>query len=90
MMKDESKTIELAADEAYGPHRADMVAEIERSRFPEDLNPHVGQQLEVEHENGQTMLVTVTGVDQDKVTLDGNHPLAGKDLTFELILVEIA
>ena len=85
----ETKTITVPSDKAYGPHKEDMVIVIELDKFPENIQPKVGQYLEVNQTNGQKFLVEVTDISEDKVTLDANHPLAGKDLTFEIQLVEI-
>jgi FKBP-type peptidyl-prolyl cis-trans isomerase 2 len=85
----ESKTTKIPADEAYGPHRKEMVLVVERDRFPEHLEPEVDQQLQIRQANGRTILVTVTDVSESSVTLDANHPLAGKDLTFDIQLIEI-
>lgn len=85
----ESKTINIPADEAYGPHHEEWVLAVDRREIPADFNPEVGQQLQVRHPDGRTTVVMVTGVSEATVTLDGNHPLAGKDLTFEIQLIEI-
>lgn len=90
MQPGESKTIKIEAEKAYGPYREELVAEVEKSKFPENVKPEVGQQLQVKQENGQTIIVTVMGLTDTHVKLDANHPLAGKDLTFELELVEVA
>ena len=90
MEPEESKTIHIPMEEAYGPRREEMVREVPRSHLPEDMNPEVGQQLQMRREDGQTMIVAVAGVSESNVTLDANHPLAGKDLTFNINLVEIA
>jgi peptidylprolyl isomerase len=86
----ESKTINIPADEAYGPHYDEMVMKVDRSEFPEDMKPGVGDHLQLQDPNGDTMIVTVTEADDNSVTLDGNHPLAGKDLTFDIELLEVA
>jgi len=85
----ETKTVTIAAAEAYGPHDEDLVMEINRDELPEEVNPTVGLQIGVTFEGGQQGLATVTEVTETTVTLDGNHRLAGKDLTFEIKLVEI-
>jgi len=85
----ESKTIQIPAENAYGPHHQEMIMVVERSQFPEDLKPEVGQQLQVRQANSQDFVVTVMAVSDSEVTLDGNHPLAGKDLTFDIQLAEI-
>jgi len=89
MSPGESKTVEVPADQAYGPYREELVQEIDRELVPEDLKLEVGQQLALRLSPGRSIRVTVTKLTESKVTLDANHPLAGKDLTFDLQLVEI-
>jgi peptidylprolyl isomerase len=88
MSPGESKTVNIPAGEAYGQHNAEMLTEVDRSQFPAHLNPEVGQQLQIDRD-GQTVVVTVASVSESTVTLDANHPLAGKDLIFDIQLVEI-
>lgn len=83
----EKRTVTIPAEEAYGPVRAEMMQEVEKKLVPE--NVEVGQQLTAQGPNGQ-MVVVVTEVKEDSVVLDANHPLAGKDLIFDLEVVEIA
>lgn len=83
-------TTKIPADKAYGPVREEMVARVGKDQFPEGIEPEVGQQLQVPQQGGGIIVVTVTEVDDTQVTLDANHPLAGKDLTFEIEVVEIA
>ena len=90
MAPGEAKTVSVPPEEAYGPYHEQMVVQANRSQFPEGVEPEVGQQFESRSEDGQNFLVTVTEVDGDKVTLDANHPLAGKELTFDIELVEMA
>ncbi len=85
----ETKTTIIPVEKAYGPRRDDMIVTVKRDQFPPDVNPGVGQRLELEQENNRSLLVTVTGVSDSEITLDANHPLAGKALTFELELVGI-
>ena len=86
----ESKTVTIPADKAYGPYQQEMEMVVGRSQFPAELEPRIGQQLQVGQPEGQTFVVTVTAISGEEVTLDANHPLAGKDLIFDLQLVEIA
>lgn len=93
----DSRTVEISADQAYGPHRDEMVIEAKRSEMPEGLELKLGRQLEGRSEGQgedegepQKVIFTITGLTDDAVTLDANHPLAGKDLTFDIELVEIA
>ncbi|MGH7857079.1 MAG: FKBP-type peptidyl-prolyl cis-trans isomerase [Candidatus Binatia bacterium] len=85
----QSVTTEIVSDEAYGPYRDDMVVHVERTKFSADLDPKVGDQLQVRHGEERGLVVTVTSVGDATVALDANHPLAGKDLTFDIELVEI-
>lgn len=89
MSPGETRTIRVASENAYGPHRNELVHTVERSAIPEDLDLEVGQILRVRDSDGRPAQLTVTDVDDEHVTLDGNHPLAGKDLTFEIQLVSI-
>ena len=85
----EAKNIQIAAENAYGPYHEEMVIVVQRKDIPEDVNPKVNQKLQVQQQNGQPFVVTVTEVSETSVTLDGNHELAGKDLNFDIQLVEI-
>lgn len=87
----DTRTVTIPAEEAYGPHFAERVIEVEHGQFAEGVVPEVGMQLQSEGGDGQPpMVVTVTEVTDDKVVLDANHPLAGQDLTFEIELMELA
>ena len=83
------ETINIPADQAYGPYRDDLILVIERDQLPEDLDPEVGQQLQLTQADGEVVRVMVSDVSEATVTIDANHPLAGKDLTFEIELIEI-
>ena len=90
MTPGETKTQKIPMDQAYGPYREEMVVEIAREQMPPDLQPEVGQQLQIQQPNGETVPVMVTVVTDSTVTLDANHPLAGEDLTFDIQLVEVS
>ncbi len=85
----EEKTVRIPSDEAYGPYRDEMVLTVQRDQFPPDIDPQVGQALQVQQSNGESLIVTVSEVSETAVKLDANHPLAGQDLTFDIELVEI-
>ena len=85
----QSKTVTIPAEEAYGPHRDDLVIVVEREQLPADLDPKVDQQLPMQQTDGRTAVVIVTDVSETTITVDANHLLAGKDLIFEIELVEI-
>ena len=82
-------TANIPVDEAYGERREDLELTVERDKLPEDIEPSVGLQLQLNQPNGQPVPVTVTAVSDGDVTLDANHPLAGEDLIFDIELVEI-
>jgi peptidylprolyl isomerase len=89
MKIDDEKTVRVEAAEAYGPHNPAAKQAVPRSNIPENVPLEVGLQLQAQTENGQMMSVTVVEVSDDEVILDANHPLAGKDLTFEIRLIGI-
>ncbi len=85
----ESKSVQIACDQAYGAHHDSLVMKVGKSQFPADIDPQEGQQLQLQTKTGQPVAVRVTDVGESEVTLDANHPLAGKDLNFQLELVSI-
>ncbi len=85
----QSKIINVTAEKAYGPYYNEWVLDVGRDKLPEDWNPEVGLRFEIPRESGQSSMATVMHVSQSSVTLDFNHPLAGKDLIFEISLLEI-
>ncbi len=89
MSPGERKTVKIPAEEAYGPRREDMVMELERGCMPPEIDPQVGQILQIGQSRDQMLQVVVAEVTEDSVILDANHPLAGKDLVFEIELVDI-
>ncbi|MFO8007271.1 MAG: peptidylprolyl isomerase [Candidatus Brocadiia bacterium] len=89
MSPGETQSVSIAAAQAYGPHNEQLVGQIERTDLPDDLEPEIGQRLEMRSEEGQPFVVQITEVGEETVTLDGNHPLAGEDLNFQIELLEI-
>lgn len=89
MSPGDSKTEVIPAEQAYGAYQESMVLVVDRAQMPSDMQPEVGQQLEIRQPSGQTIPVVITDVSEADVTLDANHPLAGEDLTFDIQLVEI-
>jgi len=85
----EKKSIHIPAEEAYGEKRDEMVMEFERAQLPEDMEPEVGMGLQMQGPEGQPIPVQITAVAEETITIDANHPLAGKNLNFELELVEV-
>ena len=89
MSPGDTETVRIPAEQAYGPHRAEMVLEVDRAQVPPELDPRVGERLEIKQQDGRSIPVTVTEVTETLVTLEGNHPLAGQALTFEIQMVEV-
>jgi peptidylprolyl isomerase len=83
------KTVSVPPGEAYGEYHDDHVLEVEKAQVPDNITPEVGMGLELHSNDGRTIKVRVTRIGDDKLTLDANHPLAGKTLTFEISLLEI-
>ena len=89
MVVGDKKTIHIPFMEAYGPTQAEMIMDFPRTQFPEDMVPEVGMQLQMSNQEGHNLPVVIIEVATETVKLDANHPLAGKDLIFDLELVEI-
>ena len=88
MTPGEERQVIIAATEAYGEHRPELVFTVPRDQFPEGMEPQIG--LEVQLTQGdQRAIARISEIAADSVTLDANHPLAGRDLTFDLQLVAI-
>ena len=86
----EKKTVNIEPEEAYGPRQDHMVQEVPKSALPPELEPEVGMGLQAKSQDGQNVQLTVTEVGEEKITVDANHPLAGKALNFEIELMQIA
>ncbi len=86
----DSKTVNIPAEEAYGPRHDQMIQEVPLSARPDDLEPQVGMGLQARRPDGAMLDLTITAIGEESVTVDGNHPLAGQALNFQLELVEIS
>jgi peptidylprolyl isomerase len=89
MAPGEQKTVQVPSAQAYGPHLKELLVEFPRDRIPENFFPEVGQRLQVRTSDGRTMPAVVVDANDAAVTVDANHPLAGKDLTFDIELVNV-
>ncbi len=89
MKAGDKKTINLMSDEAFGPHVDDLITTVEKNQLPPNLELEKGQQLQIQQPDGQLLVVKVVEITDNAVTFDANHPLAGRDLTFDINLVEI-
>lgn len=85
----DAKSIHIPVEDAYGERIEEMVAVVPRGDLPPGMNPEIGQQLEVTQEDGQVFQVLVVEADEQTITIDANHPLAGQALNFDIKLVEI-
>lgn len=85
----ENKSVSIQPEKAYGPRHDQLVQQVPKSALPEEIEPAVGMQLQTQTPDGQPMPLIVTEVSDDEITVDGNHPLAGQALNFDIELVEI-
>lgn len=85
----ETKTIFVPSAEAFGPYLEELVSNVEISKIPPSFKLKLGQQIQLQQNDGSIILVTLTHLDDKMATFDANHPLAGKDLTFDIELLEI-
>ncbi|MDZ7719091.1 MAG: peptidylprolyl isomerase [Balneolaceae bacterium] len=90
MSEGDSTKVDIPSDEAYGEVREDLVINVPKDQLPDDVEPEIGMQLQVNQQNGQPIPVRITEVKDEELVLDANHPLAGKNLTFEIDLLEVA
>ena len=89
MKLNETKKITIAPEEAYGEAIPEMIQTVSKDQLPPDMPVRVGQQLASETPDGQQLIVTVIDVKENEITIDANHPLAGKTLNFEIEVVKI-
>jgi peptidylprolyl isomerase len=89
MAAGETRTVSIASQDAYGPYLEDLVGTIRRVHISPDIQLRVGTVLQMQSPDGGVTFVMVKELNDENVTLDANHPLAGKDLTFDINLLEI-
>ncbi|SHI35494.1 FKBP-type peptidyl-prolyl cis-trans isomerase [Pseudozobellia thermophila] len=89
MKVNEKKTVKIPMNEAYGETNEQLIQEVPKSQLPDDIEPKVGMGLVTQTPNGQEINLVVKEVNEASIVVDGNHPLAGKDLIFDLEVVEI-
>ena len=85
----EVKTVTIPAEDAYGSYDDELLLVFSKDEIPEGMDPEVGDQLQLSASGGGTMTVPIVDVTETTVTVDANHRLAGKDLTFEIEIVEL-
>lgn len=89
MKLNEKKTIEIPASEAYGERRDELLQEVPKSQLPEEIKPEVGMPLMAQLPDGSQQQLVIAEVREESIVVDANHPLAGKDLIFDVEVVEI-
>ena len=89
MSPGESKQERIAPENAYGDYNPEMAVNVERKHIPKDMEPEIGHQVKITQDDGSTIVAQVIGVTHEHVTLDANHPMAGKELIFDIDLIEI-
>jgi peptidylprolyl isomerase len=89
MREGETKTVKIPSDKAYGPHKKELIFDIPRSQIPDDQVPIVGMQLQRQKPDGTIEVATIIAISDDVVTVDTNNELAGKDLIFEIDILNI-
>ncbi|MEH6680209.1 MAG: peptidylprolyl isomerase [Sediminicola sp.] len=89
MEPNETKTVKVPMEEAYGEIQKELFHSVKKSDLPEDIQPEVGMGLLAKNPDGTENKLRIAAVEEDHIIIDANHPLAGKDLIFDLQLVEI-
>jgi peptidylprolyl isomerase len=89
MKPGEKKITKIPADKAYGPEHQELKMMVPEEEYPEGIEPEIGQMLQLQQPDGRVVIVRVTSIGDERICLDANHPLAGKNLTFEIELVTI-
>lgn len=86
----ETTTISIEPEDAYGEVRDDLMLPVAKEHVPENMEPEVGMQVQLQTQSGQQVIARIVNVEDDKILLDANHPLAGKTLNFDIELLEIS
>ena len=89
MYQGERKTVTIPCEKAYGISNPELLEQVDRSIIGSDVELQTGAQLEITNHDGSTLYVMVRNITEHQVTLDANHPLADRDLTFEIQLLEV-
>jgi peptidylprolyl isomerase len=89
MAPGDKKTATIQADNAYGPYRQDLLLKVDKGELPNNIEARAGVHLQMIKSDGKRLPILISDVSGNEVTLDANHPLAGKDLVFDIELLEI-
>jgi peptidylprolyl isomerase len=85
----ETNTVTVPPEEAYGPRYEDLLVKIKRTNLPHHITPVIGKRLQIPQKDGNPIRVTISDINENTITLDANHPLAGITLTFDIELVAV-
>lgn len=86
----DKKKVNIPVENAYGDRNQDMLIQVPRTEFPQDMTPEIGLELQMSDDQGHVFPVVIAEVADDHVVLDANHPLAGQALTFDIEVVTIS
>lgn len=89
MEKGETKEVNIPKDNAYGDHKEELTQEVKKNDLPEDIDPKVGMELMSKTPDGREFRVFIKDVKDEEIVIDANHPLAGRDLVFEIEVVDV-
>ena len=89
MKAGDTKTVTMPPEKAYGPKQKELIKKLKRSKFPDNIKPIVGLEIQARQPDGNIIDLIITDISDEEITLDANHPLAGKDLIFDIQLLEI-
>ena len=84
-----TKTITVPPEEAFGQRSEELIVDVEKTALPEHIKPAIGEQLQIRQKDGNLIKATIKDMNEDTVTLDANHPLAGMELIFNILLVAV-
>ncbi len=82
-------SVDVSPEDAYGERNLEMIQRVPKDMFPDDIEIKIGMQFHAQSSSGDPVIVTIDSVEDDVVVVDGNHPMAGKQLHFEVELVEV-
>lgn len=83
------KIVTIPPEDAYGQRHEELILKVEKNNFPENVTPSVGMELQLKYKDKTSLRAVITDIEEERVTLDANHPLAEKTLIFDIELVEI-
>jgi FKBP-type peptidyl-prolyl cis-trans isomerase 2 len=89
MKAGERKSIKVSPEQAYGPWVPELLFDMEKEDFPKHVSPDVGNEIHVRHGDGSVLNFVITAVNENSVTMDANHPLAGETLDFDIHLLQV-